>query len=349
MAWTTPRTWTTGELVTAALLNTHLRDNLNMTAPAVVTALGQLVYGGGANALQVSTNYRLYETQVTAPNTVGDYVEVCAVPTGTYVWAIVSNPGILLAKAYSFMAYSGYTGHDIPPCTVHDPTPTSNSVVLEHVWDSTNSRVVLRLRRQAGTTSLTPRVLVLASGTITPLSGTGTSSNDRPILPTAQRGWVLVRRSVPTSNVTSVTFSGLRVTKDGGLMLLVRAGNPTANPMSLHLRINGEADNTAWVTQHFDAAGTATAAARYSSDANIGGTIASNGLLAIVCHIGLSQAPDPWFVSQAVGQGGNPWLNMRAGWRSGNPSEITSVQVIANQTNGIAAGSCIELYQLPER
>ena len=29
MAWTTPRTWVDGELVTAALMNTHLRDNLN--------------------------------------------------------------------------------------------------------------------------------------------------------------------------------------------------------------------------------------------------------------------------------------------------------------------------------
>jgi hypothetical protein len=29
MAWTTPKTWTTSELVTASLLNTHLRDNLN--------------------------------------------------------------------------------------------------------------------------------------------------------------------------------------------------------------------------------------------------------------------------------------------------------------------------------
>ncbi len=29
MAWTTPKTWTTGELVTAAQLNTHIRDNLN--------------------------------------------------------------------------------------------------------------------------------------------------------------------------------------------------------------------------------------------------------------------------------------------------------------------------------
>ncbi len=27
MAWTTPRTWVTGELVTAAIMNTHVRDN----------------------------------------------------------------------------------------------------------------------------------------------------------------------------------------------------------------------------------------------------------------------------------------------------------------------------------
>ncbi|MDA1330693.1 MAG: hypothetical protein O3B43_06485 [Chloroflexi bacterium] len=29
MAWTTPRTWTTSELVTASIMNTHIRDNLN--------------------------------------------------------------------------------------------------------------------------------------------------------------------------------------------------------------------------------------------------------------------------------------------------------------------------------
>lgn len=30
MAWTAPRTWVAGELVTASLMNTHLRDNLNI-------------------------------------------------------------------------------------------------------------------------------------------------------------------------------------------------------------------------------------------------------------------------------------------------------------------------------
>src|SRR5512134_3501672 len=29
MAWTFPKTWFAGELLTASLLNTHLRDNLN--------------------------------------------------------------------------------------------------------------------------------------------------------------------------------------------------------------------------------------------------------------------------------------------------------------------------------
>lgn len=29
MAWTTPRSWSTGELVTASMMNVHVRDNLN--------------------------------------------------------------------------------------------------------------------------------------------------------------------------------------------------------------------------------------------------------------------------------------------------------------------------------
>lgn len=35
MAWTEPRTWIVGEVVTAAMLNTHLRDNLNAIGPHV--------------------------------------------------------------------------------------------------------------------------------------------------------------------------------------------------------------------------------------------------------------------------------------------------------------------------
>ena len=50
MAWTTPRTWTTGEVVTKSIMDTHVRDNFNVTAPAVLTATGDILYASSANA-----------------------------------------------------------------------------------------------------------------------------------------------------------------------------------------------------------------------------------------------------------------------------------------------------------
>lgn len=35
MTWTAPRTWVAGEVVTAALFNTHIRDNLKMVGDAL--------------------------------------------------------------------------------------------------------------------------------------------------------------------------------------------------------------------------------------------------------------------------------------------------------------------------
>lgn len=51
MAWTAPRTWVASETLTAALLNTHVRDNLLETAPAKVTTAGDICYATGANAI----------------------------------------------------------------------------------------------------------------------------------------------------------------------------------------------------------------------------------------------------------------------------------------------------------
>jgi hypothetical protein len=55
MAWTTPRTWVAGEVVTAALLNTHLRDNLdalgNPATPWIApTALNSWVNFGASDS-----------------------------------------------------------------------------------------------------------------------------------------------------------------------------------------------------------------------------------------------------------------------------------------------------------
>lgn len=56
MAWTSPRTWTTGELVTASMMNTHVRDNLLETAVSKATTSGRIAYATGANALAENAN-----------------------------------------------------------------------------------------------------------------------------------------------------------------------------------------------------------------------------------------------------------------------------------------------------
>ena len=50
MAWSTPKTWASGYVVLAADMN-NIRDQLNATAPATLTAQGDIVIASGANAL----------------------------------------------------------------------------------------------------------------------------------------------------------------------------------------------------------------------------------------------------------------------------------------------------------
>ncbi len=51
MAWTAPMTFVTATTITAAQLNTHLRDNLNQTEGAVAMHQGRYLVATGANAL----------------------------------------------------------------------------------------------------------------------------------------------------------------------------------------------------------------------------------------------------------------------------------------------------------
>lgn len=63
MAWTTPRTWVTSELVTASIMNTHVRDNLSFlksevealrAAKPIIFSIGRV--GGGV----ISTGVKGY-------------------------------------------------------------------------------------------------------------------------------------------------------------------------------------------------------------------------------------------------------------------------------------------------
>ncbi len=61
MAWTAPRTWTTGELVTKTILDTHIRDNeiyLKTAVDAAVLRAGDTMAG----TLQTSVNIGMRHT-----------------------------------------------------------------------------------------------------------------------------------------------------------------------------------------------------------------------------------------------------------------------------------------------
>jgi hypothetical protein len=49
LAFTSPKTWASGYVVLASDLNTYIRDNQNMTAPAIMTTAGDIIYASGAN------------------------------------------------------------------------------------------------------------------------------------------------------------------------------------------------------------------------------------------------------------------------------------------------------------
>jgi len=51
MAWSSPKTWITGYVVLASDMNTYIKDQQLETAPAKVSAQGDIVYATGANAL----------------------------------------------------------------------------------------------------------------------------------------------------------------------------------------------------------------------------------------------------------------------------------------------------------
>jgi hypothetical protein len=73
MAWTTPRTWATSELVTAAIMNAHVRDNLAIAFP------------GGTDWTTWSPSYANLTT--TSGTIVARYNQVGDIVTG--YWSIV--------------------------------------------------------------------------------------------------------------------------------------------------------------------------------------------------------------------------------------------------------------------
>ena len=110
MAWSTNKTWSPGEDLTAALLNTYLRDQFDETAPAIATTAGRMIVTDGANSIAervpdtatVATQEGTAATSFTDLTTAGPAVTAT---TGTRALVIVS---CLLQSQYAgHLSYMG--------------------------------------------------------------------------------------------------------------------------------------------------------------------------------------------------------------------------------------------------
>lgn len=110
MAWTAPMTAVANTAFTAAQFNTHVRDNLNATAPALASTAGTIFVGTGVNAIAervptvstVTTSQNTTSSAYTDLTTVGPTVTVTTGTKALALYAAVSqNTG---ADVACFMA-----------------------------------------------------------------------------------------------------------------------------------------------------------------------------------------------------------------------------------------------------
>lgn len=111
MAWTSPITFATGEILTAAQMNTYVRDNLLETAPAKATTPGGLFVTTGANAIaeRVPAGATVTASQSTTSNSFVDLATVgpsVTVTTGNQ--AIVSIYAAMTVNTNDNQAEAGY-------------------------------------------------------------------------------------------------------------------------------------------------------------------------------------------------------------------------------------------------
>ena len=83
MAWTTPRTWVTSEVPTAAIFNTHVRDNLNYLKGTSAAYTPQLDQGVTTNITKTVTEARYIQT--------GDVCDLWVQLTITGIGTLASN------------------------------------------------------------------------------------------------------------------------------------------------------------------------------------------------------------------------------------------------------------------
>jgi hypothetical protein len=176
MAWTTPRTWVSGETVSAVLMNTHVRDNLNLLKTeikdsgflrAVVRLTSETGAWGCTNA--VDTDLATYSVPAGTLETDGEFLlylgwgSFAANGNGKYVSIYFGATGGQVIYAATVSTYSwfilgavlrtGAASQVLVGASVISTTMAPNLVQVLTPAETLANAVVIKLKGQGSVTN----------------------------------------------------------------------------------------------------------------------------------------------------------------------------------------------------
>jgi len=178
MAWTEPHDWVAGEIVTATLLDTHLKDNLNAVVPIGFFMLR-------------AANYTTVETVVE-----GRWLQANGVAVSRTTYAALFNYLNGLTPALPFGVGDGSTTFNLPDCRGRILVAEGEQADVDTMGDNEGKAIAQRSvkhfhQSQYGGASVGGTIIV------------GASQGESPALDSS------ITRTYPTSPGVGVSFSAL--------------------------------------------------------------------------------------------------------------------------------------------
>lgn len=137
MAWTSPRTWTTGELVTASIMNAHVRDNLSYLIDRTFSLA--LVVPGNPSA---TTNVSIRAIMPVA-GTITSIKSTCGTaPATTYTYDINKNGTTIYTTQGNRPTRTSGNGTSVVTHTTPDVTTFSAGDVITVDLDTAGTSIV---------------------------------------------------------------------------------------------------------------------------------------------------------------------------------------------------------------
>lgn len=153
MSWTTPRTWVTGELVTASIMNTHVRDNLGALQPqsaqvstsetSTSTSYTNLATSGPAVTLTTGTQALLSISATGSNNTSNASIYMSYAVSGASTVSASDSTALIISSYTGGIGFSGSAVYLLSGLTAGSNTFTAKYKVSSNTGSWSNRSLIV--------------------------------------------------------------------------------------------------------------------------------------------------------------------------------------------------------------